>query len=147
MVCIRAKWKKKSKFKKSAMLTVEASLLIPMAVMAAGIMISLSIFVYQRCWLTQAGCETVLAGSTQGILKERSGTEKAKERWNVLEKECYPYPKEFSSSVEGSTERVQMKIAGSTPVWGRKEFHMEIAVSQKIVRPVKFIRKVAALKE
>ena len=147
MVYIKERIKRRISLKMRGMMTVEASFLIPMVVMAAGIMISLSIFVYQRCWYTQAACETVLAGSTQGILKKASGTEKAEERWNILRKECYPVPEEFSSSVGGSTDRVQIEIAGSTPVWGRKGINMKISVSQKSVRPVKFIRKAAALIE
>ena len=67
MVYIKEKTKRRITLKMRGMITVEASFLIPMVVMAAGIMISLGIFVYQRCWYTQAACETVLAGSTQGI--------------------------------------------------------------------------------
>ncbi|MGN1139605.1 MAG: TadE family protein [Oliverpabstia sp.] len=147
MVYIKGKNKSRISLKMRGMMTVEASFLIPMVIMAAGIMISLSIFVYQRCWYTQAACEAVLAGSTQGILKKSSGTEKAEERWNILKKECYPVPEEFSSLVSGSTDRVQIQITGSTPMWGRKGICMQISVSQKIVRPVKFIRKAAALIE
>ena len=85
MVCMKWKSGTNRKYRKRGMLTVEASLLIPLAVLSVGIMISLSIFSYQRCWYTQAGCETVLAGSTQEVLKNSSGREKAEARWNVLQ--------------------------------------------------------------
>lgn len=147
MVCMKWKSGTNRKYRKRGMLTVEASLLIPLAVLSVGIMISLSIFSYQRCWYTQAGCETVLAGSTQGVLKNSSGREQAEARWNVLQKECYPRPQQFSSAIGGGTEHIQAEISGVTPVWGRNGIHMEISVSQKVVRPVKFIRKIAALAE
>lgn len=135
----RKRWEKK------AMLTVEASFLIPMAVIAAGIMLSLCFYVYQRCWYTQAACETAIAGSTQGVLKGTSGTGKAEERWNVLEKECYLVPDQFSAYVGGNENRIQVKITGRTPIWGREGICMGISVSQNIVRPVKFIRKASVL--
>ena len=48
MVYIKEKTKRRITLKMRGMMTVEASFLIPMVVMAAGIMISLGIFVYQR---------------------------------------------------------------------------------------------------
>lgn len=149
MVKVKRKIMKGASFvrgRKKGSVTVEASLLIPMAVMAAGIMISLCIHVYQRCWCTQAACETVLAGSTQGILKGSSGAEKAEERWKVLREECYPVPERFLANTGGNEDQVKVKITGETPVWGRKGIQMDITVSQKMIRPVKFIRKAAALK-
>lgn len=136
-----------NKWKKKAVLTVEASFLIPLSVMAAGIMISLCFHVYQRCWYTQAACETVLAGSTQGILKGDSGTARARERWDVLGKECYLVPQQLSASVGGGEDKVSMRITGNTPVWGREGISLAISESQNIIRPVKFIRKVSAFRE
>ena len=135
-----------NRWKKRAMITVEASFVIPMALMAAGIMISLCFHVYQRCWYTQAACETVLAGSTQGILKGAHGVEKANERWNILEKECYPVLQQFSSSIGGGADRINVTITGTTPVWGRAGIRVNISEAQGIVRPVKFIRKVSAFR-
>lgn len=134
------------KWKRRAVITVEASFLVPMAVMAVGIMISLSFHVYQRCWYTQAACETVLAGSAQGILKGDSGTEKAKERWDVLGTECYLVPQQFSSSMGGGSDKISINISGSTSVWGRPGIRLGISRTQDIVRPVKFIRKISAVK-
>lgn len=133
-------------WRKRAVMTVEASFLVPMAVMAAGIMISLCFHVYQRCWYTQAACETVIAGSTQGILKGDSGTGEAKGRWDILGKECYLVPQQFSASVGGGSDRIYINITGITPVWGRSGMNLNISESQNIIRPVKFIRKMSALK-
>lgn len=135
------------RWKRRGMLTVEASFIIPMAVLAAGIMLSLCFHVYQGCWYTQASCEIVLAGSTQGVLKGCSGVEKAQERWSVLEEEFYLLPHNLSGEVSGGKDELTMKVSGTTPVWGRCGFSMNVSTEQKLVRPVTFIRKIAALKK
>lgn len=134
------------KWKRKAVMTVEASFIIPLAVIAAGIMISLCFHVYQRCWYTQAACEIVIAGSTQGVLEGSSGVAKAAKRWEILSGECYLIPRQFSASVEGGTDKIHMRINGTTPVWGRAGMNFNISETQNIIRPVKFIRKMSALK-
>ncbi|MBS6193972.1 MAG: hypothetical protein KH828_00145 [Clostridiales bacterium] len=128
-------------------LTVEASLILSMAVIAAGIMISLCLYVYQRCWYTQTACETVMEGSFLGVLKGNSPLEEAKQKWELRKKDFYPEPEGLQAELEGGKKEIRYKIAGRTPVWGRNflEFHGE--ASQKLVRPVSFIRKTAALME
>lgn len=128
-------------------LTVEASLTGTMAVIAAGIMISLCLYVYQRCWYTQAACETVLSGSSQGILKGSSAVQEAEEKWTVLKEEFYPLPTELSASSGGGKNEIRHTITGSTLVWGRNSLEFHVNAVQKLVRPVPFIRKTAALLE
>lgn len=135
------------KWKTKGYLTVEASLIISMSVIVAGLMISLCFHIYQLCWYTQAACETVMSGSSQSILKGSDALEKAEEKWEIRKNEFYPVPENFSSSVSGNKKEISHKITGSTPVWGKFPLQIDVSVSQKLVRPVNFIRKIAALAE
>lgn len=133
--------------RKKGYLTVEASVILSMAVIAAGIVISLYIYVYQRCWYTQAVCETVLSGSSQGILKGSSVADAAEKKWETLKSEFYPEPINLSSSFGGGKDEIRHEITGETAVWGRNSFRFHVKAAQKPVRPVPFIRKTAALWE
>lgn len=135
----------KIRWKEKGYLTVEASLIISMAVIVTGIMISLCIHVYQRCWYTQAACETVLTGSSRGILAGSDPLEKAKEKWSDLQQGFYPEPERFAFATEGDDENIRHKITGNTSVWGKISMKIETEASQKMIRPVKFIRKIKAL--
>jgi hypothetical protein len=139
--------KEKMKRKKKAMLTVEASFVISISVIVFGIMLSLSFFVYQRCWYTQAACETVLQASSRGVLKGSDGGERAKERWEVLRSENYLVPEDLRGTVTAGKDKAEIVISGNTPVWGRKGFNLDIKADHKIIRPVNFIRKLAGLRE
>lgn len=125
------------KWKRKGYLTVEASFILSMAVIVTGIMLSLCVHVYQRCWYTQAACETVLSGSFQGTLKGSVSLEKAEDKWNKLT--------DMSSSISGNDREIRCSVKRTTPVWGKTPLPMEVSVSQKIVRPVTFIRKTEAL--
>ena len=138
---------KKTRLMKKGSLTVEASFVIPLSVMVMALVLSLGFFLYQRCWYTQAACETVLAGSTRAVLKGKSGEEEAKKRWDIMRNES-PMPwNQITSAITGSDDRLEVHITGETPVWGRKSWKADVTVSQKIVRPVTYIRKLEALQK
>lgn len=143
---MKGKGRKKNRWNKSAAMTVEASFIIPMSILAAGIILSLSFHVYQRSWYTMAACESVLTGSAKGILKGTSAKEQAEKKWNMLNSEFYLKPDRLSGAVGGDNNKIEVKISGSTPVWGRRSLPLEIGAAQKIIRPVRFIRKTAAWK-
>lgn len=133
------------KWKKKGYLTVEASFVITLSILMTGFVISLCFHVYQRCWYTQAACETVLTGSGKGNLKGRSAQEKANEKWNVLKNECYLQPHNLKVQHFGGEDQVSCDIIGETSVWGGKSLGFHAQVSQKIIRPVIFIRRTEAL--
>ncbi|NCB91776.1 MAG: hypothetical protein EOM40_04285 [Clostridia bacterium] len=129
------------------MLTVEASLLIPLAVIVFGIMLSLSFHVYQRCWYTQAACETVLYASISGVKKGTDGSAQAKEKWNTISGEFYLVPQKLTGVAGGNKDHAELNITGATPIWGREGIKFSIQKEHKIIKPVVFIRRAAALKE
>lgn len=69
--------RRKDRQRKRGSLTVEASLVVPMCVMILALLLSLTFYVYLRCWYTQTACEAAVQGSGYGVLEGRSGQEKA----------------------------------------------------------------------
>ena len=68
--------KKRDRRRKKGSLTVEASLVVPLCVMILTFLLSLTFYVYLRCWYTQAACEISVQGSGYGVLEGRTGQEK-----------------------------------------------------------------------
>ena len=117
--------KKRDRRRKKGSLTVEASLVVPLCVMILTFLLSLTFYVYLRCWYTQAACEVSVQGSGYGVLEGRTGQEKAEKKWKTKRSE---------------------KITGKVSVWGRPHLEFETKIGQKIIRPVIFVRKVIAFR-
>lgn len=135
------------KWKRQGMLTVEASLVVTMAILVTGLMLSLSFYMYQRCWYTQAACETAFTGSFCGVLQGNDPVQKGNEKWKIRKEEFYLKPIHMASRTEGNKNMVRVHVEGETKVWGRAGFRFQADISKKVIRPVPFIRKAAAIKE
>ena len=130
--------KKRDRRRKKGSLTVEASLVVPLCVMILTFLLSLTFYVYLRCWYTQAACEV----SVQG----RTGQEKAEKKWKTKRSESGFSGKGISGEITGNQKEVRVKITGKVSVWGRPHLEFETKIGQKIIRPVIFVRKVIAFR-
>ena len=128
-------------------LTVEASFIVSLTIIVVGIMLSLWIYKYQLCWYTQAVCECLLTGSNIGVLNETDCIENIEVKWDEVKVENYLIPKNLSVQIEGDENEICMKVTGKTSVWGSRALEIKIEQEAKIVKPVEFIRKIAAVKE
>lgn len=126
---------------------MEASILFGMLCIVAGILVSLTMHVYQRAWYTAAACETVLTGSGKGILKETDGVALAQKKWETLREDFYQEPDGFSASVGGDQDIVRIQLKGNTPFWGCEDVTFSLEKQMKVLRPVTFVRKMAAWKD
>lgn len=133
------------KWKKKGSLTVEASFIISMSLITVGFMLSLCFYIYQRCWYTQAACESVLTGSAQGIWKGESVAEQAEKKWKSRKEEFYLKPESLTADCSGNKEQISLRISGKTTVWGKSALEFQTFASQKGIRPVRYIRKIQAL--
>lgn len=133
------------KWKKKGSLTVEASFIISMSLITVGFMLSLCFYIYQRCWYTQAACESVLTGSAQGIWKGESMAEQAEKKWKSRKEEFYLKPESLTADCSGNKEQISLRISGKTTVWGKPALEFQTFTSQKGIRPVRYIRKIQAL--
>ncbi len=138
---------RKKKWILAGYLTVESSILFPVICIMTGIMLSLTIHVYQRAWYTAAACESVLTGSGKGILEGTDGVKFAEEKWEGLQNGFYLKPERMSAQIQGDQDRVSVRAEGSTVFWGIHGLDLEIQKEMKILRPVKFIRKAVAWKD
>ena len=127
--------KKRDRRRKKGSLTVEASLLVPLCVMILTFLLSLTFYVYLRCWYTQAACEVSVQGSGYGVLEGRTGQEKAEKKWKT---------KRSESGFSG--KGISGEITGKVSVWGRPHLEFGTKIGQKIIRPVIFVRKVIAFR-
>lgn len=132
--------------RKKGSLTVEASLVVPMCVMVLALLLSLTFYVYLRCWYTQTACEAAVQGSGYGVLDGRSGQERAEKKWKTRRRESGFSGQSVTGEVTGSGKEVQVKLSGKVSVWGRQNLIFEVGVRQKIIRPVTFVRKVTAFR-
>lgn len=132
----------KSKWKQSGMLTVEASMIFSLILIVLGLMLSLMFHTYRNCWYTQVGCETVLAGSSQGVLKNSSGLSASQKRLSQLKNEFYMIPNNFDAFVSQKGENLRFHCKGTTTVLGFPNINMKIEIEQRICKPVVYIRKI-----
>ena len=121
--------KKRDRRRKKGSLTVEASLVVPLCVMILTFLLSLTFYVYLRCWYTQAACEVSVQGSGYGVLEGSVFSGKG-----------------ISGEITGNQKEVRVKITGKVSVWGRPHLEFETKIGQKIIRPVIFVRKVIAFR-
>lgn len=138
--------RRKDRQRKRGSLTVEASLVVPMCVMILALLLSLTFYVYLRCWYTQTACEAAVQGSGYGVLERRSGQEKAEKKWETRRRESGFSGQNVTGGVTGSGKEVQVKVSGKVSVWGRQNLIFETEIRQKIIRPVTFVRKVTAFR-
>lgn len=111
--------KKRDRRRKKGSLTVEASLVVPLCVMILTFLLSLTFYVYLRCWYTQAACEVSVQGSGYGVLEGRTGQEKAEKKWKTKRSESGFSGKGISGEITGNQKEVRVKITGKVSVWGR----------------------------
>ena len=138
--------RRKDRQRKRGSLTVEASLVVPMCVMILALLLSLTFYVYLRCWYTQTACEAAVQGSGYGVLEGRSGQEKAEKKWGTRRRESGFSGQNVTGGVTGNGKEVQVKVSGKVSVWGRQSLIFETGIRQKIIRPVTFVRKVTAFR-
>lgn len=138
--------KKKDLRRKRGSLTVEASLVVPMCVMIFALLLSLTFYVYLRCWYTQTACEIAVQGSGYGVLEGRTGQEKAEKKWKMRHSESGFSGKSITGEITGNGKEVQVKVSGRVSVWGKQDLTFEAKVRQKIICPVTFVKKVIAVR-
>lgn len=62
--------------RKRGSLTVEASLVVPMCVMILALLLSLTFYVYLRCWYTQTACEEPCRGADMAYWRDEADRRK-----------------------------------------------------------------------
>ena len=109
---------------------MEASLVVPLCVMILTFLLSLTFYVYLRCWYTQAACEVSVQGSGYGVLEGRTGQEKQRKMENKRSESGFS-GKGISGEITGNQKEVRVKITGKVSVWGRPHLEFETKIRTK----------------
>lgn len=136
-------WQRKIK----ASLTVEASFVITMTIIVSGIMLSLWIYKFQECWYTQIVNECLLTGSNEAVLEDEEYIKNIRWKWENVKKENYLIPQDLQAQINGNSKKMSMKVNGKTSIYFGDWITIDIEQDIKIVNPVAYIYKRAAIRE
>lgn len=126
--------------------TVEAAFIVPLALLVILTVLSLCFYVHNRAWYTAAAAETAVSAGTEGV---RQGND----YWTVIEEKAKSlrgadgFPDSSQGmSANGSDSAVEVRVEADISLWMNSSI-LKIRIKEgiKIVRPVKFIRKIQAL--
>lgn len=128
-------------------LTAEASYIVGMTILMFGVVITLWIYSYQTCWYTQAVCECLLTGESRSILGQDAPQTIAQTKWEQLESGNALVPENLQVQIQGDEDYIFIRLTGEVSFLGNQTVAIKIEQSIDVVRPVKFIRKVAAIRK
>lgn len=132
------------KFLEKGSFTIETACVIPLVFLVVFGSLYLCLFVHNRAWLTAAAYEAAVTGSMEGILKEGTPHEKAKEKSIELGNTGFFGAENLTvQSSVGKKVSVVYDADTIVPVGGLN-WHLRAEGSSKIVDPVKFIRNIKA---
>ena len=119
--------------------TIEAACVMSIVLLTVMGVIYLSFFVHNRAWLTAAACEASLSGSMEAVRQDGQAQAAAEIRGEELGHVGFfgAGKKKFSVTYEADT------IAG----FGGFKWTLKTEGSSKVIRPVKWIRRLKAAKE
>ncbi|MDO4340164.1 MAG: TadE/TadG family type IV pilus assembly protein [Eubacteriales bacterium] len=125
-------------------MTVELACVMSLILLVLIGVLYLCFFVHNRAWLTAASYEAALVGSMEGIKEDGQIYEAARMRSEELGNTGF-FGAENLTSQTNAGKQVQVTydldtIAG----YGNLQWHLRTEGSSKVIRPVKWIRKVKA---
>lgn len=128
-------------------LTAEASYIVGMTILVFGVVITLWIYCYQTCWYTQAVCECLLTGESKSILGKDTPQTIAQTKWEQLESGNALVPENLHVQIQGDEDSICIYLTGEVSFFGNQIAAIEIKQNIDVIKPVKFIRKVAVIKK
>lgn len=116
-----------------------------MTILVSGIMLSLWIYKFQECWYTQAVSECLLTGSNKAVLYSDDYMSDMNRKWENVKRANFLTPQDFMAQIKGDKDKLIFQVSGKTPIWGGSPLQLEIEQEMEIVKPVAYIRKIAAI--
>ena len=127
--------------------TVEAACVMPIVLLAVTGVLYLCFFVHNRSWLTAAGYEAALCGSMEGIREDGKVYETVKMQSEQLGNVGF-FGGQNLRIQQTTGEYIQVRYQMDTiSGFGGFSWHLNAGGSSKIIRPVRWIRKVKAASE
>ena len=127
----------------AASITVEASLVVPLALIVIFLLISLDFYVHDKAYYTLCAFETVMTGNSYGRMGQESGERYAKEKLSSLLK-AHRMPTEVpQGQVKVTDEHTEAVFEGSVcQLWGHGIWKYHVSAEAKNIRPEERIRRI-----
>lgn len=127
--------------------TIEAACVMSLVLLVLMGVLYLSFFVHNRAWLTVAACESALTGSMEGIRKDGQSQEAAAVRSRELGNVGFFGAENLTGQVKNGKEIKVTYTADTISGFGGFRWKLTAEGSSRVIRPVKWIRKVRAASE
>jgi len=137
---------KKNKALKGS-ITVEASFVVGLALMVIFTVLSLCFYIHNQAWYSSAASETAITAATYAVRKNGEYHEIIESKIRSFEGQVgFPdnRPTFFSN---GGGEQMRIGLNGKVPIlMSNQSFEIDVDISSKVIKPVKFIRQIQSLK-
>ena len=127
-------------------ITVEATFIVGLALLVIFIVLALCFYMHNKAWYTSVAGETTISAATVATRKGGDfGKIVADKVGTFADGAKFPDINQGLIS-QSNDERIQVETQAKVPLLiNNKSFQMEIDVSSKVIKPVKFIRKMQSL--
>ena len=132
---------------RSGSITVEAAVVVPLALMMIFLLISLDFYVHDKSYYTLCALETALTGSSLARKNQGDAEELAKEKMSSLTK-AHRMPTELPRGEVkiGGTETEATFCGTVYRLWGYGTWDYEVSGTVQIIRPQERIRPIRMVK-
>jgi len=136
---------KKSKVAKGS-ITVEASFIVGLALIIIFTVLALCFYMHNKAWYTAASGETAITASTYATRKDGDFQKIIEDKTSKFANGA-KFPDISKGLTSKSNEKqIQITVEGKVPVViNNQSFQIEIDISSKVIKPVKFIRTMQSL--
>ena len=136
---------KKVRFDKGS-ITVESTFIMGLALLIIFTVLALCFYMHNKAWYSAAAGETAITAATCATRKEGDFNEIINDKIAAFANGAkFPDTSKGLTS-KSSDKQMQVGAKGKVPLWiTPQSFQIEVEVSSKVIKPVKFIRKMQSL--
>ena len=128
--------------------TIEAACVMSIVLLTVMGVIYLSFFVHNRAWLTAAACEASLSGSMEAVRQDGQAQAAAEIRGEELGNVGFFGAENLRCHVNAGKKKVSVTYEADTIAgFGGFKWTLKTEGNSKVIRPVKWIRRLKAAKE
>ena len=127
-------------------ITVEATFIVALALVVIFVVLALCFYMHNKAWYTSVAGETTISAATVAIRKNSDFERIIDNKVDTFNNSA-KFP-EISQGIvsNSSSEQMQIETSAKVPLLiNNQSFEMEIDISSKVIRPVKFIRTMQSL--
>ena len=127
-------------------ITVEATFIVGLSLLVIFIVLALCFYMHNKSWYTSVAGETTISAATEGTRKDGDFKTIIGDKVSTFANGT-KFPDTNQGLISKSSgELMQIDTQAKVPVLiNNTSFEMEVSVSSKVIKPVKFIRKIQSL--